>query len=640
MQQPPVPTDAVFDRHESELEALLDAAIDAIIVIDQRGRIETFNRSAERLFGYQATEVSGQPVNVLMPEPYRSQHDRYLGAYMDTGRAKIIGIGREVYAQRADGTTFPASLAVGEIKGSIPKRFVGFIQDITARKAAIEELQRERDRVHNYLELAQVILVALDRDGRIALINRKGCEILDSSENELIGRDWFQHCVPERHRAGLRQLFNAVLTETEVPPAYAEDTVLRRDGSTVLMAWRSALLRDEQGRPTGLLSSGEDITDRRHAEEALRRSETLLTTAQQIAGLGNYEIRLSTGAIFWSRQLFDLLGYDASAPALDMPELIEQRVHPDDRERVSTAWASMLTRGDRLDIEHRIRRPDGGIRFVHSQAEIQRVEYDGQVITGTLHDITTRKQSEEELRINQEKLAHVARLSTMGEMATGLAHEINQPLTAIATYAQAAIRLMQADPTAHTDDVREALGHIATQALRAGDVIRRLRTFVKNRSSRAETLDPNQLIEDILTLAETDARASDVRLSLEITPHLPAVSADPIQIQQVMLNLIRNAIDATVDSPSHSREIVLQSSIVGNDIEMAVIDHGPGVPSPLSEDIFNPFVTTKESGTGLGLPISRSIIRAHGGRLGHRATAGGGATFYFTLPALPGGITA
>lgn len=638
MQPPPEQTRTQFDRHEGELEALLDAAIDAIIVIDHRGYIDTFNHSAERLFGYAADAIVGQTINALMPEPYRSSHERYMNAYLETGRAKIIGIGREVYAQRADGSTFPVSLAVGEIKGSSPKRFVGFIQDITARKAALEQLRLERDRVQNYLDLAQVMLVALDREGRIALINHKGCELLGFSEQELLGRDWFDHCVPERHRIALRRTFEGILTEKETPPAYSEDTVVTRGGTSVLMAWRSALLRDGNGHPTGLLSSGEDITERRHAEESLRRSEGLLRSAQQIAGLGNYEIQLSTDNIFWSQQLFGLLGYDPSAATLSMPDLIDQRVHPDDRARVSAAWSLMIATRGRLDLEHRIVKPDGDIRFVHSQAEIQRIDPDKEVITGTLHDITARKQQEEELRVNQEKLAHVARLSTMGEMATGLAHEINQPLTAIATYAQAAIRLMAADRVNDMDDVREALGQIATQALRAGDVIRRLRTFVKRRASRAETLDPNQLIEEVRTLAETDARASDVQLRIALAPTLATISADPIQIQQVMLNLIRNAIDAATDSADHPREILIQSSMVGSDVEIAVIDHGHGVPAAMAEEIFNPFVTTKDSGTGLGLPISRSIIRAHGGRLGHRATAGGGATFYFTLPTLPGGI--
>ena len=165
-------------RAELELKALLDAAVDAVIVIDHRGTIATFNRAAERLFGWRAADVIGQNVKVLMPAPYRAEHDGYMQNYMRTGQARIIGIGREVVAQRSDGTVFPASLAVGEIPGSNPPRFVGFIHDITSRKAAVDALRRERDRAQSYLDLAEVMLLALDANGRIALINRKGCEIL------------------------------------------------------------------------------------------------------------------------------------------------------------------------------------------------------------------------------------------------------------------------------------------------------------------------------------------------------------------------------------------------------------------------------------------------------------------------------
>jgi C4-dicarboxylate-specific signal transduction histidine kinase len=259
------------------------------------------------------------------------------------------------------------------------------------------------------------------------------------------------------------------------------------------------------------------------------------------------------------------------------------------------------------------------------------------VVTGTLHDITERKQGEEETRQAQEKLTHVARLSTMGEMATGLAHEINQPLTAIATYSQAALRMMGAPGGADPEDLGEALKQITNQALRAGEVIKRLRAFVKNRATRTETLDVNRLIEDVQVLAESDARSNDVRLLLDLAEGVPPVSADPVQIQQVLLNLIRNAIDALNEAPGAPREIVVRTRNGPDAVEVEVVDRGPGIPAKVADNLFNPFYTTKATGTGLGLAISRSIIRAHLGRLGHRPTPGGGTTFYFTLPPLPQG---
>jgi len=630
----PVPPAA---RPENELRALLDAAVDGVIVIDHRGVISTFNRAAERLFGYSATEVVGENVNILMPEPYRAAHDGYIQAYMLTGQARIIGIGRDVIARRRDGTVFPASLAVGEVPGSSPPRFIGFIHDITERKAAVDALRRERDRAQSYLDLAQVMLVAIDHGGRIALINRKGCEILGYTETELLGRDWFEQCLPERQRDAARAQLAAALAGGGEPPRYYEDHIQSHDGALKLIAWRTTPVRDELGQVVGLLSSGEDITERRRAEQALTRSEGLLRAAQAIARLGNYEIHLPAGSTFWSEQMYSILGRDPAEGPVALGDFPATCVHPDDRERCMREWRRALNDSGRCDLEFRVVRPDSTTREVHTLAQIQ-PSADGEslVITGTLHDITERKLAEDELRQGQERLTHVGRLSTMGEMATGLAHEINQPLTAIATYAQAAVRMVDAPGGADPADLREALVQITNQALRAGEVIRRLRGFVKNRATRAETIDLNRLIEDLRVLAEPDARVNDVRLTMALAEQVPPVAADPVQIQQVLLNLVRNAIDATLEAPGAPREILVTSSVGPEEVEVAVVDRAGGIPPEVAVHLFNPFYTTKAAGTGLGLAISRSIIRAHRGKLGHRPTPGGGTTFYFTLPPLPG----
>jgi two-component system sensor kinase FixL len=629
---------AAAGRPEDELRALLDAAVDAVIVIDHAGHIGTFNRAAERLFGYRAADVIGDHVSILMPEPYRSAHDGYMNAYMAGGAARIIGIGRDVIARRRDGTVFPASLAVGEVPGSKPPRFIGFIHDITSRKAAVDALRRERDRAQSYLDLAEVMLVAIDDVGRITLINRKGCEILGYTEAELIGRNWFEQCLPERHREAARAALHAALSGAREPPAYAEDAVLTRDGELKLVAWRETLVRDELGRAVGLLSSGDDITERRRAEQALTRSESLLRAAQSIAKLGNYEVHVPTGPAHWSEEMYKILGLDPAAGPASVDEFTSRIVHPDDRERLVRELQRSLNETGRFDLEFRIVRPDGSSREVHSLAQFQPAT-DGEslVISGTLHDITDRKLAEEELRQGQERLTHVGRLSTMGEMATGLAHEINQPLTAIATYAQAAVRMIDAPAGADPAELREALVQITNQALRAGEVIRRLRAFVKNRATRTETVDVNRLIEELRVLAEPDARVNDLRLTLELTAEVPPVSADPVQIQQVLLNLIRNAIDATLEAPAAPRELLVRSTATAEAVEVAVIDHAGGIAPEIEPNLYNPFYTTKPAGTGLGLAISRSIIRAHRGKLGHRPTPGGGTTFYFTLPPLPGG---
>jgi len=632
----PVPAEAPTDRATLELRAVLDAAVDAVVVIDHQGRIETFNRAAERLFGYRTGEILGQNVSVLMSEPFRTEHDRYLRRYQETGQARIIGIGREVIAARRDGTVFPAMLAVGEIADSAPPRFVGFIHDITVRKAADEALRRERNRAQLYLDLAEVMVLALDSAGRISLINRKGCEILGYRERELVGRDWFEQCVPEACREESRAGLRATLAGETSRPRYAEDAILTNSGEAKLIAWRTTLVRDERGRAVGILSSGEDITERRRAEEELKKSEALLTAAQAIANLGTYEVQTPDGPSQWSEQVYRIVGRDPAEGPVSPADFAQHHVHADDREEFVREFQRAIHETGRFDLEYRLVRRDGTTRHVHSMAQTQPGP-DGQslVITGTIHDITDRKLVDEEVRQGQERLTHVARLSTMGEMAAGLAHEINQPLTAIATYAQAALRLAAAGHD--MGEIKDALTQITTQALRAGEVIRRLRAFVKNRTARTESVDLNRLIEDLRMLAEPDARVNDMRLTLELAPTVPLVAVDPVQIQQVLLNLVRNAIDATLEAPAAPREILVRTRVGVGEVEVEVVDRGSGVDPAVADHLFNPFFTTKAAGTGLGLAISRSIIRAHRGKLGHRPTPGGGTTFYFTLPPLPGG---
>jgi PAS domain S-box-containing protein len=625
---------------ELELRAVLDAAVDAVVIIDSNGLIESFNRSAERLFGWTSAETIGRNVSMLMPEPFRSQHDGYMHHHMTTGERRIIGKGREVVAQRRDGTLFPVFLAVGRIEGLEPPRFVGFIHDVTDRKRAVEALRRERDRAQTYLDLAEVMLLALDARGTISLVNRKGCEILGWPEDELVGRNWFDTCLPAELRDDVRGMFAQFFEGNASPARYAEHEVVTRTGERKLIAWRNVFLRDERGLVSGTLSSGEDITEQRRAIEALRQSEQLLRDAQAIANLGNYEFRVPGGQPYWSPQLYRILGMDPSRPPPDFATYAGQCVHPDDRERFLREWERLEGGDGNLDLEYRIRRPDGSTRDVHAIARMHR-EPDGALkVVGTLHDITDRKRAEEEIRQTQDRLTQFARLSTMGEMAAGLAHEINQPLTAITNYAQALQRMLAAPQVPDPADVQLALQQIAAQALRAGEVIRRLRSFVKNREARTEVIDPLQLITDLMTFAEPDTRVNDIRLRVETSGPLPPVVCDPVQVQQVLLNLIRNAIDAMNESGSAQREIVIRA--VREDdksIEISVEDHGPGIPPEVAENLGNPFFTTKPTGTGLGIAISRSILRAHGGRLSHRPTPGGGATVFFTLPVMPGSQT-
>lgn len=229
-------------------------------------------------------------------------------------------------------------------------------------------------------------------------------------------------------------------------------------------------------------------------------------------------------------------------------------------------------------------------------------------------------------------MLQVSRLATIGEMAAGVAHELNQPLTAIANYAQACDRLL-ARPGADLEDIHTALREIAAQAVRAGDILRRLRDLARSQPMRREHADINAVIEEVSDLLTADARAHRGVLTFELTPALPPVSIDAVQLQHVIVNLVRNGLEAPSDAACASRELRLTTSrCASGEVEITISDNGPGLSPQALERLFDPFFSTKAEGTGLGLAISNTVVRAHGGSLGHRPNVPRGACFFIRLP--------
>jgi len=231
----------------------------------------------------------------------------------------------------------------------------------------------------------------------------------------------------------------------------------------------------------------------------------------------------------------------------------------------------------------------------------------------------------------QARMLHVSRLATIGEMAAGVAHELNQPLTAIANYAQACERLL-ARPRADLEECRQALREITTQAVRASEIMRRLQTLARSEQTNRTSTDLDSLVKPIMGLVHGDARAHGVSCSLRLAPELPTVTVDSVQIQHVILNLVRNGIEA-LDSTTGPRELVIGAAPAGpGELEISVSDTGPGLDQNAAQRIFDPFFSTKENATGLGLPISNTIAKAHGGSLGYRPNTPNGAVFFVRLP--------
>ena len=251
---------------------------------------------------------------------------------------------------------------------------------------------------------------------------------------------------------------------------------------------------------------------------------------------------------------------------------------------------------------------------------------------GVIRDLTAAKAAEDEGRKLKDRLAEVDRFSLMGEMAAGLAHEINQPLSAIATYAQAGERFM-AQESVDMDALEETFQKISDQALRAGQIIQNLRSFVSKQKVREDRLAINEVVDNVLNLIEADARAEGITVTTEYAPDIPTIRGDAVQLQQVLLNLTRNAVDSMRGGIQKAEGIRIRTGRIDHStVRVVVIDHGHGVSPQLAANVFHPFVTTKREGLGVGLAVSRTIVQAHGGELDYRPNPEGGSIFGFSLP--------
>ncbi len=289
------------------------------------------------------------------------------------------------------------------------------------------------------------------------------------------------------------------------------------------------------------------------------------------------------------------------------------------------------------EFEYRMIAADGNVVWLHDLVAVVKEDGLPTMLRGFMIDITARKraeaerlEAEAEAHEHRERLAHLARVNVLGEMATGIAHEVTQPLTAVSTYTQACRRMIEAG-LFDQEQIIEVLGRISNEAVRAGDMIHGLKALVRKRNSELRMCNVNALVREVMPLAEVEARPLGIELHLHLADDIPDIMADEVQIQQVVLNLIRNAIEST--PPSGPAVEIHSRGDDNGEIEVAVVDRGAGLTDPDCEHLFQPFFTTKEEGMGMGLSISRSIIEAHGGQIGCRPGDDRGSTFFFRLPA-------
>jgi PAS domain S-box-containing protein len=426
----------------------------------------------------------------------------------------------------------------------------------------------------------------------------------------------------------------AELKATGVCKSY-EKEFLRKDGSRVPALAGAATFGKRQCQGVAFVL---DLTERKQAEEALRESEAKLEEAQRIAHVGYWERDLGSNLVTWSDESFRIFGLapeDGRVAVTRYQELIQ----PEDRQRVVAAVTEALRGGPRYDVEYGVARPNGEVRIVHSQGDVMR-DKSGRPrrMFGIVQDVTARKRAEEDLRESERRhretqmeLAHVNRVTTMGQLTASIAHEVNQPITAAVTSADAGLRWLAAQPP-NLAKARDTFESIIKAGNQASDVIGRIRALIKKVPARRTTLDINEMILETIALTRGEMQRHCVLLRTELANDLPSILGDRVQLQQVILNLIMNAIEALSEVSDDSRELMIGSNVDTPDgVIVTVRDSGPGLKPECLNHIFDPFYTTKPTGMGMGLSICRSITEAHGGRLWATGNAPRGAVFQFTV---------
>ena len=376
-----------------------------------------------------------------------------------------------------------------------------------------------------------------------------------------------------------------------------------------------------------------EIGERRRAEERLRRSEAFLAEGQRLSHTGSWAWKVCSGELLFSQETFRILDFDPQQPAPSFHDAME-RIHADDRTFVHSVLDSAARERTNYEFEARLSLPDASVKYVHCVGHLPAEETADPEFVGTVMDITERKRAEESLQAAQSQLAHMSRVTTMGELAASIAHEINQPLAAVVTNGNACLRwLGRAEPD--LGEARDAVTRIVKEANRATEVIKRMRALLKKSPPQIVPLDVNEVISEVLTLTRHQILRNDVSLRTELAAGVSSVKGDPIQLQQVVLNLVVNSIEATKARTDGPRELLIQSQTREPEgVLVSVCDSGVGIDPDKADHIFEPFFTSKPEGMGMGLAISRSIIEAHGGRLWASSNQGGGATFQFSIPAL------
>jgi PAS domain S-box-containing protein len=508
------------------------------------------------------------------------------------------------------------------------------LTDIDDRKKAEEALQSSERNLNLIINVIPTFIGVLRTDGSLLYTNQAVLDYTGLTLEDVRNEDHRARFFHPEDVERLREERRVALARAV--PFENEQRMLSKDGSYRWFLIRYKPLLDDQGIINRWYVAATDIEDRKRAEAQVEQAYLRLAEAQQLSKTGSFITDLLGDDHNWSEEAFRIFEFDPAAKV--SVELIRKTIHPEDLPTFEAVIARGMTGAD-VDFGFRIVTSRGAVKHLRGMARVMAQSGGRPLFIGALQDVTQSKLAEEALDKARSELAHVARIATLNTLTASIAHEVNQPLSGIITNASTCRRMLDGDPP-NIEGARETARRIIRDGNRASDVITRLRALFSKKDFTLEPLDLNEATREVMALSLSDLQRNRVVLLSDLAEDLPLVIGDRVQLQQVILNLVRNASDAMLGVEGRPKELLIKTARDESDrVRLSVIDAGVGFAPEAADKLFEAFHTTKTDGMGIGLSVSRSIIERHHGRLWAEANAGPGATFSFSVPCDPGNAT-